>query len=755
MGLKKYQERSVEELKEYLQTLNKFGPKHAFISAAGKAYKDQFFGDVPFVCVKIPTGGGKTFVACHSVRETIDTTLKDKMDKGIVLWFTPSDAIKSQTLKKFKDRNDFHRKAFDNYFDNSVKIFSNEEALRIRKDDVENNVCIIVSSLDAFRKEKKIQRKYKVYKENGELMGHFQQMDDASKLEKDKEGTVINSLANVIRLHKPLIVVDEGHRTKTKLSIDFLKDLNPSFIIEYTATPRPESNVLVEIHSSELKEEKMVKLPIILESASQWHESVRRGAVKRKDLEKTAKKEKVEYIRPIALLQAQQEKESKNKVTVDDLKKFLIEEMKVPEEQIAIKTSTRNDIEGVDLLSKDCKIRYIITVSALAEGWDCPFAYVLISVANIGSKISVEQIIGRVLRLPYVKEKKQEELNQAFVFASARNFNEAASFIIQGLEDNGFSKYDVISVDSKSRKYEFDVSRAVKEDLKIPLIALNGEPLEFGDLIGPKFYLSKNSAKFDFQTHYDNDGRIKIDLKGDDWIKERQRTLKISYKDKNFSERELVLWLDRKLRFPMIDKKDKMKFIQNAVKYQLETYTLSELSVNRFVFRDCLERVIENILVDHAKKQFDVLAKNGKITLKVFEKFPTTITLRGKIGEKFKKNYYEELDKVNSEELQFLQHLDSENLPNIKFWVRNREKKDPFYIQGWKRNRFYPDFVAVTKKGNVVTLEWKGADRVSTEDTQYKVEIAKEWEKLGKGKVHFYLAHNKNKQEVLNELLAL
>jgi len=755
MALKKYQEKSVEELKEYLQTLNKFGPKHAFISATGNAYKDQFFGDVPFVCVKIPTGGGKTFVACHSVRETIDTTLKDKMDKGIVLWFTPSDAIKSQTLKKFKDRNDFHRKALDDYFDNSVKIFSNEEALRIRKDDVENNICIIVSSLDAFRKEKKIQRKYKVYKENGGLMEHFQQIGDASKLEKDKEGTVINSLANVIRLHKPLIVVDEGHRTKTKLSIDFLKDLNPSFIIEYTATPRPGSNVLVEIHSSELKEEKMVKLPIILESASQWHEAVRRGAVKRKDLEKTAKKEKVEYIRPIALLQAQQEKESKNKVTVDDLKKFLIEEMKVPEEQIAIKTSTRNDIAGVDLLSKDCKIRYIITVSALAEGWDCPFAYVLISVANIGSKISVEQIIGRVLRLPYVKEKKQEELNQAFVFASARNFNEAASFIIQGLEDNGFSKYDVISVDSKSRKYEFDVSRAVKEDLKIPLIALNGEPLEFGDLIGPKFYLSKNSAKFDFQTHYDNDGRIKIDLKGDDWTKERQTTLKISYKDKNFSKRELVLWLDRKLRFPMIDKKDKMKFIQNAVKYQLETYTLSELSVNRFVFRDCLERVIENILVDHAKKQFDVLAKNGKITLKVFEKFPTTITLRGKIGEKFKKNYYEELDKVNSEELQFLQHLDSENLPNIKFWVRNREKKDPFYIQGWKRNRFYPDFVAVTKKGNVVALEWKGADRVSTEDTQYKVEIAKEWEKLGKDKVHFSLAHNKNKQEVLNELLAL
>ena len=83
------------------------------------------------------------------------------------MWFVPSEAIKSQTLKKFRDRKDPHRKSLDEYFDNNVKIFSNEEALRITKGDVEDNICIIVSSLDAFRKEKTLQNKYKVYKENG------------------------------------------------------------------------------------------------------------------------------------------------------------------------------------------------------------------------------------------------------------------------------------------------------------------------------------------------------------------------------------------------------------------------------------------------------------------------------------------------------------------------------------------------------------------------------------------------------------
>ena len=183
----------------------------------------------------------------------MDTCLKEKMGKGIVMWLVPSEAIKSQTLKKFKDKKDIHRSTLDDYFDNNVRIYSNEEALRIKKEDIEDNLCIIISSFDAFRKEKTLQAKYKVYRENGALIANFESIQETKELERDESG-VIKSLANVIRLNKPLIVIDEGHRAKTQLSIDFLKDLNPSFIIEYTAIPRAESNILVEIHSSELKE---------------------------------------------------------------------------------------------------------------------------------------------------------------------------------------------------------------------------------------------------------------------------------------------------------------------------------------------------------------------------------------------------------------------------------------------------------------------------------------------------------------------
>ncbi|PIP86638.1 hypothetical protein COW82_01010 [Candidatus Campbellbacteria bacterium CG22_combo_CG10-13_8_21_14_all_43_18] len=717
-----------------------------------KPYHAEAFGEVPFVCIKIPTGGGKTLVGCHAVEKIMAGALQHKLDRGIVLWFTPSEAIKTQTLKKFKDRKDWHRRVLDEAFDNSVKVFSNEEALSIRKEDVNDNLCIVISSLEAFRKEKSLQNKYKVYQENGTLLTHFENIDEPDYLERDSEGSVINSLANVVRLSNSLIVIDEGHKTTTKLSIDFLKDLNPSFIVEYTATPRSESNILVEIHASELKDEQMVKIPIVLESSAQWQNSVTRGIEKRIELEKDAKKIKGEYIRPIALLQAQPKSKDGHSVTVEHLKDFLLER-KISADEIAIKTSEKNELEGVDLFSKSCKIRYIITVNALAEGWDCSFAYILVSVANLGSKIAVEQIIGRIIRLPYAKRKANEDFNRSYVFASARDFNEAAGQIISGLESNGYSRSDLISADKKDATYELEAKKAVSDVLKVPMMALEGDQLSFEDLIGNDFELAKQDHKFEFQIHYDNDGRAIIDIqKDDEWMRGAQMYLKLRYSDKNYTKSELVQWLDKKLRFPLLEKSDKVSFLDKAIEYQLKTRTLSELSVNRYVLADRMSESINGVLEKYAKEKFDTLLQKKKIGAMSFEAFPNTISLKQAVPQEFNRNYYEKIDKLNGEELGFVQRLDLDTLPNIKYWVRSREKIDPFYIQGWKRGKFYPDFIAVTKKGQIIALEWKGADRISNEDTAYKIEIGEVWSRLGGGKLHFFLVHTGNVEEVLKKI---
>lgn len=749
MELKKYQITSLEILEKYLWELKKLGPKIAFIAIADTPYNSEFFGEVPFVCIKIPTGGGKTFIGCHTMQKIMNIALQNKLDRGIVMWFTPSEAIKSQTLRKFKDRKDTHRIVLDEAFDNNVKVFSNEEALSIRKEDVAENLCIIVASLDAFRKEKTLQNKYKVYKENGSLMDHFLTIQDDKILEHDSEGTIINSLANVVRLSNPLIVIDEGHKTQSKLSIDFLKELNPSFLIEFTATPRKGSNILVDIHASELKSEEMVKIPIVLESTSQWQKTVEEGLLKRADLEKITRQLKDEYIRPIALIQAQPQSKTNPNITVEELRQFLAEKG-IDEKEIAIKTAEKNELEGVNLFSKNCKIRYIITVSALAEGWDCSFAYVLISVANLGSKIAVEQIIGRILRLPNAKKKKLETLNLSYVFASARNFTEAADQIISGLEDNGYSKYDLVLAEQKDSEYELETGKAIKEELKAPLISLKDDKLFFEDLISEDFELAKQDFRFDFKVHYDNEGRAIIDINENDiWEKGKQLSINLTYSDKNATKGELIQWLDKKLSFSLLEKADKITFLNKAIDYQLKTYTLTELSVNRYLLLDKLNGFISVTLQNFAKKRFEDLLKKNKITVKSYEAFPETIMLKQIVPQQFNKSLYKKMDKLNKEEQGFVDRLDLDTLPNIRFWVRNRERIDPFYIQGWKRGKFYPDFIAVTDKNNILALEWKGEDRISNEDTGYKTEIGQIWEKLGKGKLHFFLVHNQNIEDTL------
>lgn len=757
MELKKYQESALDTLKSYLQELEKVGPKYAFMGITDRPYNADYFSDTPFVCIKIPTGGGKTLVGCHAVSEIMNSILKHKMERGIVMWFVPSEAIKTQTLKKFKDRNDWHRQVLDESFQNGVRVFSNEEALRIRKEDVQDNLCIIISSLDAFRKEKKLQNKYKVYQENGALLSHFENLEDRDDLEKDEEGTIVNSLANVVRMHNPLVVIDEGHKTQTELSINFIKDINPSFVIEYTATPRGGSNILVDISATDLKAEQMVKIPIVLESSSQWQNSIANGIEKRNELEKEGKKNKGEYIRPIALIQAQPKSQTQKTVTVEDIKEYLLS-VKIFEEEIAIKTSERNDLDGVNLFSKKCKIRYIITVSALAEGWDCSFAYVLISVANVGAKIAVEQIIGRIIRMPYAKRKTIEALNRSYIFASAKNFNEAASNIISGLEKNGYSKLDLVGVsaDGDGMEDPKEVKRAVKKDFFVPLMSLGNEKLTFEELIGEDFELAKQNAEFDFEIHYDNDGRAIIDIEDDNqWHKGKQQVLNLIYKDKNLSKNDLVQWLDKKLRFTILEKPDKVKFIEKVIDHQLKKRSLSDLSVNRYILLERLGVVINNVLEEYAKEHFEQLMAKNAITVKPFESFPETITLKQEVPQEFNRNYYEKIDKLNKEELNFVERLDLDALPNIDFWVRSREKQDPFFIQGWRKGKFYPDFVALTKKGNIVALEWKGEDRLSNEDTAYKVAIGWVWTKLGNGKLHFFLVHNGNIEEVLNSLKGL
>lgn len=280
----------------------------------------------------------------------------------------------------------------------------------------------------------------KVYQENGNLLRFAEYFKEKDILLADTPNT---ALIQVLRQLSPVTIVDESHNAGSDLSVEMLSNLNPSFILDLTATPRNNSNIISFTDARELKKENMVKLPVIVYNRNNRQTVIQDALQLQSRIEQQAVEEEQaggEYIRPIVLFQAQPNINEDSK-TFEKIKDILLE-MGVPEEQIGIKTSKINTISNQDLMSRDCPIRYIITVNALKEGWDCPFAYILASLANKSSKVDVEQIVGRILRQPYARKHKASLLNTSYVFTNSKDFHSTLDSIIAGLNEAGFSKKD-------------------------------------------------------------------------------------------------------------------------------------------------------------------------------------------------------------------------------------------------------------------------------------------------------------------------
>lgn len=459
LELRDYQKRSLESLDSYLKLCTTHGVREAFAihlvreNQPARNYRTvPQLPALPYVCLRIPTGGGKTLMACHTLGIVADSYLQ--AERAVCLWLVPTNIIREQTLKALRDRKHPYREALDSRFSGKVTVLDLSESLYVQHGTLAGETVVIVATLAALRRDDT--EGLKVYEPNGALQHHFTGLLPGleAQLEKREDGTLPQSLCNVLRLWRPVIIMDEAHHARTQLSFDTLARFNPSCIIEFTATPETEhkpdqgffaSNVLTHVSAAELKAEEMVKLPIKLETRGDWKEVASDALRARRDLETIALQEQQqtgEHIRPIVLFQAQAKSQTKATLTVEVVKKALIEDHKIPESEIAVATGQTRELDDVNLFDPACPIKYIITVQALKEGWDCSFAYVLCSVADIGSAKAVEQLLGRILRLPHARRKNNEALNCAYAFAASPRFIEVAQSLKDALVENGFERIE-------------------------------------------------------------------------------------------------------------------------------------------------------------------------------------------------------------------------------------------------------------------------------------------------------------------------
>lgn len=477
MELKNYQIQVIRDLERFLELLIEkqsissaystlWNGKGVNVGIDGMPPYNSELAGVPQVCFKVPTGGGKTFLAANSIKPIFDSM--PHIHPKAVVWLVPSDAILTQTYRTLTDKNHDYRKKIDVDFGNKVEIYSKQQLLNgqnFNPTSVSDNLSVFVLSYDSFRTSKKDGRK--AYQENGSLLPFVRFKQDSGSLLEDTDET---ALIQVIRKLNPVVIVDESHHATSKLSKEMLQNFNPSFVLDLTATPKNGSNIISFVDARQLKAENMVKLPVIVYNRKSQEDVFVSAISLRRKLENEAVEEQKNggrYIRPIVLFQAQP-RTNDDSTTYDKIKHTLID-MGIPESEIAIKTADRDELKNIDLSSKDCSIRYIITVNALKEGWDCPFAYILATVANRTSSIDVEQILGRILRLPNTRKNEREVLNLSYVITSSNAFYATLDKVVAGLNAAGFTSKDYRIDDYVEQDTEFSVEQAgnIQTELKL------------------------------------------------------------------------------------------------------------------------------------------------------------------------------------------------------------------------------------------------------------------------------------------------
>ena len=770
MKLHTYQRNCLSALRRFLGAAAAESPESAFVNETEQKYHPVHqMEDVPFVCLRIPTGGGKTLIAAHAVGVVADAYMHT--ESPLCLWIAPSEPIVSQTLKSLKNERHPCRRALSEAFEDSeVHCMSMREAMRAGKEKFDGSATVIVCTWQSFHQEST--DRLKVYEDNGALMSHFENLTDKEResLERhDADGEVCLSLANALRLRRPLVIEDEAHNARGQSFYKSLARFRPSCFLEFTATPQLEhlpaqdkqgSNVLYRAMASELKKAGMIKLPIHLQTCDGWRENIRAAVVKRNELEKLAKENAEkggQYIRPIALYQA----ENKNRpANIDKVRAALLddfgEEFDITADQIAVYSSDKKELKDIDLLAEG-PVRHIITVQALAEGWDCSFAYVLCTMANLRNSKPVEQVLGRILRMPRATPNAFPELNQSYAFSTHGHFLTAAHALKDALvEGAGFGEKDAQEAIATPQPLFDSYAPANKglppkmKPLSVPMLAVREsgrlEFCELADCLDVEWSIARETpdmSKFSPPAPIKEAGNIdavKSELKINRTTAACREQLMLLESDKAWTEAALAAWLDANISHPDIPQNQSSPYMLAAVRRLCEQHDIKMLARHRFYLKTEIKKAVAELRRRQYKKGCQQMLDNvgGGRRLEVSPECALEFSPRRykphwvcEDPGHFNRHLFDEVGELKSkgEEFRCASFLDT--MPEVEVWVRNLEKgENSFWLQT-SSDKFYPDFVCRLTDGRIMVVEYKAKKSWSDEDSEEKRDLGEMWAKLG------------------------
>jgi type III restriction enzyme len=807
MELKGYQKKTLTQVKVYLEWLTKAKeeatrrqplpsefadiesfdfPKAAWGKVSSRPYysKKNGLGEgLPDFYIKIPTGGGKTLLACHVI--DLINRIYLKKQTGIVLWIVPTTQIYRQTLESLRDRDHPYRQVLD--MASAGRTIISEKTQRFSRLDVEENLVVVLLMLpSANRRVKEVLR---LFKDNGGFTDFFPPEDD---LKGNKEliekvpnldyfgqdegffGKIAKtSLGNTLKTLKPIIMIDEGHKAYSQGARKTIRDFNPSIVVELSATPPEQSSILVEISGQELSREDMIKLDLHVfnKSSLKWQDVLREAVKRRDDLESKALEYEANtgiYIRPICLIQAERtgkEQRGTKYIHAEDVKDYLIKQIGVAPEQVAIKSSEADDIEGIDLLSRSCAIRFVITKQALQEGWDCPFAYILTVLTNPNSQLSMTQLVGRILRQPYAKKTKTIELDESYVFCFKPRASDLLESIRRGFENEGLG--DIAG------RITIDKGDTGLPETSFKTVGYRDRFKRFeSKLYLPKFVIQENGSWRDVNYETDLLRRVDWSLIDLDYI------FNLALDKRPLVDREVVLGLSENKREVIREKK---RTFETLTMWQIDTVFITrqllDIVPNPWIAHEICGKTVKALakrhgativsynlafLIEELRKHLenerdrlaeivfrDLIAKKILWFFLIADKggyrLPSRLRIKSDTkrlvradNTQLERSLFEEVSEegINQVEKSVAVCLDEQQ--KLLWWYRNLARVD-YFIQGWKKNKIYPDFIFTdTSPGNVndydviYVVETKGLHLKGSEDTAYKTSVFDFCNSLGK-----------------------
>ncbi len=711
---------------------------------------------VPHVCLKVPTGGGKTLLGVAALERI-------KQDTGFVLWIVPTRAIYEQTLKAFRTREHPYRQMLERISGGKVKLLQKDD--RFTRQDVESRLCIMMLMLPSANRQKG-KDFLKIFRDSGGYTSFFPEQDDMTAnrelseqfpdLEKNSSGAwVKQSLINVLKLIRPTVILDEAHKAygpNDKNNREFVKSvnrLNPRFVLELSATPKIGiSNILVNISGTELQAEEMIKLPIEIHSFtnSDWKHTLAETQKRVEQLEQEARQfqsKENRYVRPIALVRVQRtgrEQRGQGNIHSEDVREYLIRNLAVPEAWIRVQSSETKELGHEDLLSEHSLVRWILTKDALKEGWDCSFAYVLTLLDNTTATTAMTQMVGRIMRQPYARRiETSPALNQCYIYCYNKDVGKAVEGVKAGLENEGLTGLgDTVQGygPGDAPKPITVRRRGSYSRLKIFLPRVLHRK---GKGWRPIDYDRDILSAMNWGT-IDAGGAVNLD--DEDTMREIVATVDVqgggSVSDEAFEtgERLSLDYFVRRLTDIVPNPWQAARIAESFLhKHERKGHDGSKLLSNRVYLSEVLRRRVKEDIDAKAEAVFRTKVASDEVRFQLetderlnyelgrsFEVFASKEEriLQGEHASQIQREPLFESG-FNGLEKDFALYLEKSNA--IYWWHRIAARQD-YYLQGWRRQRVYPDFVACRKDdGKLLILETKGIHLKGSDDTGYKKKL--------------------------------